>query len=329
MKTLPQSTSSRRQPVLRRFSIPAIVRNNMQLVILVIMAVALAATTPKFASAANLMNILKQVSVIAIISCGMTFVVVGGCLDLSVGSAMSLLTVITATLQLKSDLWAVLAPLGAAVLIGLFNGLIITRFKINSIIVTLGSLSVFGGLALLYTNGAIIIGRTGTWYSQIAQGQIFRIPVHVLIFVVIILLSNLLLRRTSFGKALYYIGTNSEAARIAGIRINLFRTLTFVLSSIFVAIAAVILSSRMNSGSPVSGVGFEFDAITAIVIGGTSLTGGKGSIRSTVIGVLLLAVIVNALTLYNVPYAFQNIAKGLMILAAVIIDIRSRAKYGK
>lgn len=305
------------------------IKTRPQFLILIFMVAVLSITTPKFASAANLLNILKQVSVIAIISSGLTLVVVSGCLDLSVGSALSLLNVITAKAQLQNDLAAVLVPIGVALIIGLFNGVIITKFKVNSIIVTLGSLSVFGGLALLYTKGAIIIGKTGTWYSQIAQGKLFGIPIHVYIFIILAIFFELLLKKTRFGRGLIYTGTNEEAARVAGIRTGLYRLIAFMISAVSVAVAAIILSSRMNSGTPVGGVGFEFDAVTAIVIGGTSLVGGRGSILNTIIGVLLLAVLINALTLYNVPFAFQNISKGVLIILAIISDVRSRQKYGK
>ena len=162
-------------------------RKRPQLVILVLLAVVLAITTPAFATSANIRNLFTQVSVIGILSCGLTLVVIGGALDLSIGSAVSLFTVISATLQLRSDTAAVLVPFAAAVLVGLLNGLLITSFNVNSIVVTLGSLSVLGGLALLYTNGAIIIGTTGTWYSLIAQGRFLTIPYHVIIFLVLAL----------------------------------------------------------------------------------------------------------------------------------------------
>ncbi len=304
-------------------------KSHPQFLFLVAIVVVLSIVTPSFATISNIINILKVVSVIAILACGLTLVVVSGALDLSIGSAVSLLTVVSATLQLRSDLAAVLIPLAVALVLGLFNGLIITSFKVNSIIVTLGALSVFAGAALIYTNGAIIIGTPGTWYSFLGQGKLLGIPFHVVVFVVIAILCEVVLSRTRFGKALIYIGTNSEAARIAGIRTRSVRIVAFLISALCAAVAGVILSSRMNSGSPVAGVGFEFDAITAIVIGGNSLTGGRGSIRNTIVGVLLLAVIVNALTLYNVPFAFQNITKGLLIILAITVDLRARAKYGK
>ncbi len=300
-----------------------------QFLFLVAIVLVLSIVTPSFATINNVINILKVVSVIAILACGLTLVVVSGALDLSIGSAVSLLTVVSATIQLKSDIAAVLVPLAIALALGLFNGLIITSFKVNSIIVTLGALSVFAGAALIYTNGAIIIGTSGTWYSFLGQGKVLGVPFHVVVFAAVAILCEVVLSRTRFGKALIYIGTNSEAARIAGIRTRGIRIVAFLISALCAAVAGVILSSRMNSGSPVAGVGFEFDAITAIVIGGNSLTGGRGSIRNTIVGVLLLAVIVNALTLYNVPFAFQNITKGLLIILAITVDLRARAKYGK
>lgn len=306
-----------------------VLKGRPQFLFLAAIVLVLSIVTPSFATINNVINILKVVSVIAILSCGLTLVVVSGALDLSIGSAVSLLTVVSATIQLKSDLAAVLTPLALALALGLFNGLIITSFKVNSIIVTLGALSVFAGAALIYTNGAIIIGTPGTWYSFLGQGKLLGVPFHVVVFVAIAILCEVVLSRTRFGKALIYIGTNSEAARIAGMRTRGIRIVAFLISALCAAVAGVILSSRMNSGSPVGGVGFEFDAITAIVIGGNSLTGGRGSIRNTIVGVLLLAVIVNALTLYNVPFAFQNITKGLLIILAITVDLRARAKYGK
>ena len=314
---------------LQKVKILDFIKSRPQLLILVTMVVVLAVINPKFSTGANLLNILKQVSVIAIISSGLTLVVVSGCLDLSVGSVLSLLNVITARLQLQNNLAAVVVPLFIALFIGLFNGVIVTKFKVNSIIVTLGSLSVFAGLALLFTQGAIIIGRTGTWYSLIAQGELWGIPIHVYIFIILAIGYELLLKKTRFGRGLIYTGTNEEAARVAGIRTALYRIIAFMISAFSVAIASIILSSRMNSGTPVAGVGFEFDAVTAILIGGTSLIGGRGSIINTIIGVLLLAVLINALTLYQVPFAFQNIFKGLLIILAIIVDVRSREKYGK
>jgi inositol transport system permease protein len=301
-----------------------IIGKQSTLAILVLLVLLLSVTTPSFRTVGNMVNILKQVSIIGIISCGMTLVVISGCLDLSVGSVFSLLNVIIISLQQRSNLLAIAVALIVAVLIGLFNGVIITAFDMNSIIVTLGSLSLIGGLALLYTNGAIIHGISDTWFSVIGKDRLFGIPVHVLVFLFVALIYQILLTGTSLGKKIRYVGVNPEAARIAGIRTGKIRTLTFIISSLSVAVAAIIYSSRMVTGSPVTGVGYEFSAITALVVGGISLRGGSGSILGTIIGVLILAVIVNALTLYNVTFSIQNIVKGFLIIIAIIADIRAR-----
>jgi inositol transport system permease protein len=301
-----------------------IIGKQSTLAILVLLVLLLSVTTPSFRTVGNMVNILKQVSIIGIISCGMTLVVISGCLDLSVGSVFSLLNVIIISLQQRSNLLAIAVALIVAVLIGLFNGVIITAFDMNSIIVTLGSLSLIGGLALLYTNGAIIHGISDTWFSVIGKDRVFGIPVHVLVFLFVALIYQILLTGTSLGKKIRYVGVNPEAARIAGIRTGKIRTLTFIISSLSVAVAAIIYSSRMVTGSPVTGVGYEFSAITALVVGGISLRGGSGSILGTIIGVLILAVIVNALTLYNVTFSIQNIVKGFLIISAIIADIRAR-----
>lgn len=301
-----------------------IIGKQSTLAILIFLVLLLSVTTPSFRTVGNMVNILKQVSIIGIISCGMTLVVISGCLDLSVGSVFSLLNVIIISLQQRSNILAVAVAFIVAILIGMFNGIIITVFDMNSIIVTLGSLSLIGGLALLYTNGAIIHGVSDTWFSVIGKDRVFGIPIHVLVFLFIAVLFQMLLAGTSLGKKIRYVGVNPEAARIAGIRTGKIRTVTFIISSISVAVAAIIYSSRMATGSPVTGVGYEFSAITALVVGGISLRGGSGSILGTIIGVLILAVIVNALTLYNVPYALQNIVRGFLIIIALIADVRAR-----
>jgi len=262
--------------------------------------------------------------VIGVISCGMTMVIITGCLDLSVGSVFSLLGLIAILFQQRNNVLGLLMPIAAAVLIGLFNGFIVTKYKVNSIIATLGSLSLFSGIALLITNGAIISGRTGTWFGIIGREKFLGIPNHVYVLFIIAVIYHFLLSRTSFGRKIKYAGTNNDAAEISGIRVNIIRTMAFVISSISVAIAVIIYTSRMTTASPITGVGYEFDAITAVVIGGTSLAGGKGSIFKTIIGVLLLATIINVLTLYNFPFAFQSIVKGILIISAIGIDIRVR-----
>jgi ribose/xylose/arabinose/galactoside ABC-type transport system permease subunit len=304
-------------------------REQSQLILLLALIAVLSIINPHFRTIGNLVNLLRQISVIAIISCGMTLVLLSGCLDLSVGSVFSFLNLLAISFQQKSNILGVVIPLIVAVAIGLFNGLIVTVFNVNSIIVTLGSLSLFSGMALLYSNGAIIFGVSDTWFSLIGKNELLGIPIHILIFLFIAVFYQLLLSKTRFGRKVVYIGTNLEASEIAGIRSKRVRTSLFVMSGLSVAIAALIYSSRMGTASPVTGVGFEFSALTAVVIGGTSLLGGKGSIARTVIGVLMLAVLVNAMILYNIPFSFQNITKGILIIVALVADIAARNRVAR
>jgi len=303
-----------------------ILKGQPQVVMLVLLVLVFSIITPSFRTTGNFINLLKQITVIGVVSCGMTMVVITGCLDLSVGSVFSLLNLIAILFQQRNNLTAIIVPIVTAVFIGLFNGIIITKYKVNSIIVTLGSLSLFSGIALLITNGAIISGRTETWFGIIGRQRFLGIPNHVYVLFIVAIIYHIILSRTTFGRKIKYVGTNTSAAEIAGIRSDRVRTIAFIISSVSVAIAAIIYSSRMTTASPTTGMGYEFDAITAVVIGGTSLVGGKGSIFKTIVGVLLLATIINVLTLYNVQFAFQNIIKGILIIIAIVLDVRARKR---
>ena len=299
-------------------------KDQSQLLILMLLVLVFSLISPSFRSSGNFVNLLKQITVIGTISFGMTIVVITGCLDLSVGSTFSLLSLIAILCQQKSNVLALVVPLLLAVCICLFNGFIVTKFKLNSIIVTLGSLSLLSGVALLITNGSIIAGRTETWYGVLGRGKFLSIPNHVYLLVIVGFAYQFSLGKTAFGRKLRYVGVNEEAAEIAGIKVCWVRTMAFIISSVSVAISVFIYTSRMTTASPIIGTGFEFDAITAVVIGGTSLDGGHGSIFRTIVGVLLLATIINVLTLYNIPFAYQSIVKGILIILSIMIDKQAR-----
>jgi ribose/xylose/arabinose/galactoside ABC-type transport system permease subunit len=301
-----------------------ILKEQSQVLILILLFILFSIISPEFRTTGNYINLLKQITVIGVISCGLTMVIITGCLDLSVGSVFSLLGLIAIICQNKSNLLGILVPIAAAVVIGILNGFIVTKYKVNSIIATLGSLSLFSGIALLITNGAIISGRTGTWYGIIGREKFLGIPNHVYVLFIVAIIFHIVLSRTTFGRKIKYVGTNTSAAEIAGIRSGRVQTIAFLMSSLSVAVAVIIYTSRMTTASPIMGVGYEFDAITAVVIGGTSLAGGKGSIFKTIVGVLLLATIINVLTLYNVPFSVQSIIKGILIITAISIDSRAR-----
>ena len=301
-------------------------RIQTNLVILIVLVIILSITIPSFRQSSNFLNILKNIATITIVSSGLTLVVVGGGLDLSVGSTFSLSAILSIVMLIKynSVVLAVIVPIGAAIIVGSINGVVTSKFNLSSIIVTLGMLSFVSGFTYFIVNGGTQVADPNAVYETIAKASLLGIPLYCYLFVIIAVLYELLLRKTTFGRNLILIGTNPEAARIVGINIILTRTISFIICSVSVAIAAIILSSRMMTAAPAVGNGYEFTAITAIVIGGVSLNGGKGNIYNTVIGSVLLGVLINALTLTNVPFAFQAISKGLLVIIALTLDVRAR-----
>ncbi len=275
------------------------------------------------------MNILKQSTTISLISCGMALVVIGGNLDLSVGSLLSLTLGLSISMHLRNTALAIIVPLFVAAVVGVINGIIISKFRVNSIIVTLGALAIINGIIMFYRKGRIVVGIPGTSYSTITDARFFGIPSFIIIYFVIAILYHILLKKTSFGRKLIYQGTNPEAAIIAGINVRFVTIMSFVICSASVAIASILQGARLLQGSTNTGAGMEFNALTAILIGGISLNGGKGTIFNAMIGVFLLAVIINALTLLNVPFEWRNIAKGLLILIAISADAIARGRYEK
>jgi ribose transport system permease protein len=301
------------------------------LVILLTLVIILSIAIPSFRQASNFLNILKNIATITIVSSGLTLVVVGGGLDLSVGSTFSLSAILSIFMLIKynSVVLAIIVPIIAAIIVGIINGAITSKFNLSSIIVTLGMLSFISGFTYFIVNGGTQVAAPNAAYETIAKANLLGIPLYCYLFVVVAVLYELLLRKTTFGRNLILIGTNPEAAKIVGINIILVRTISFIICSVSVSIAAIILSSRMMTAAPSVGNGYEFTAITAIVIGGVSLNGGKGNIYNTVIGAVLLGVLINALTLTNVPFAFQAISKGLLVIVALILDVRARSSLEK
>jgi len=317
-----------------------LLRREAILAVFIVLFVLCSFFVPSFFTARNLINILKQSAIIGLVVAGLTITVIAGNVDLSVGSVVSFAAVIVLTYthadlsQTNISMTAqegrpllVLAfslpfLMGAAV--GLINGLIISRFQANSVIITLGALSAVRGGALLFAGGKVIYGVKNPVFALLGQAQLFTIPVYVFIFVAACVLLQLLLRRTSFGRYVYLIGANPKAATIAGVPVARVQILTFVISGLMAAFAALILVARLNTASGLIGNGWEFDAVTAVVIGGTSLLGGRGSVIKSFQGAILVTMIINAMVLLNIPSSYQYVAKALIILTAVLIDIRTR-----
>lgn len=304
----------------RRLRIPAFAEMGI-LVGFVLMVLVFSLSSKYFFTVDNLLNIAKQSSIIAVIAFGMTMVIVSGGIDLSVGSVVALSAVVMATLMKKgvSPGLAVLAGFGIGAGAGLLNGLCISKIKLAPFIVTLGSMSYLRGLGLVFTKGMPIYGVAPS-VRFLGNGSLWVIPMPVVIVAVMVVLSNFLLRRTHFGEYATAIGGNEEATRLSGVNVDRYKTMVYVYSGVCAVIGALILTARINAAEPIAGIGFELDSIAAAVMGGTSLSGGVGSIIGTVFGALVIAGLRNGLNLLNVDANWQQVAIGVVIMLAVIAD---------
>ena len=277
--------------------------------------------TPHFLTVANLLNIAQQTSINAIVAVGMTYVIISGGIDLSVGSIVALSGVtLGVVLQAGTALPLALAIallVGAAC--GLVNGIIVSWGRLPPFIVTLGMMSIARGAALLVTEGRPVSGFEPDFRS-FATGHVGPVPAPIVVTLVVYLLAHVVLTRTTFGRYVYAIGGNEEATRLSGVSVGLHKSLIYAASGLVSAIAAILLTARLNSAQPIAGMMYELDAIAATVIGGTSLIGGEGTLTGTLIGALIMGVLRNGLNLLGVSSFLQQIVIGAVIIAAVLID---------
>lgn len=292
---------------------------------LVLLCIVITIVTPNFLSVSNITNVFTQVSVNAIIAIVMTFVILTGGIDLSVGSTLAISGAVGASI-VKSTGNVFLAIIVAAVIgiaVGLINGLLVSKGKLQAFIVTLATMTIFRGATLVFTDGTPI-SKLPEAFVKIGNGKLGFMPIPVIITIIIAIIAVYALSQTRFGRYLYALGGNEDASRLSGINTDKIKTLVYVVSGFASAIAGVIITSRIGSASPNAGTGFELDAIAAVVIGGTSLAGGEGTITGTLIGALIIGVLNNGLNLMNVSPFYQSIVKGLVILIAVLLDKKSR-----
>lgn len=280
--------------------------------------------TPNFLSLRNLINILRQSSIIGIMAIGTTFVILSGEIDISVGSTLALCAAITLGLQ-RAMPWpfAVAAAIVAGILIGAFNGVFAAKIKVVGIIATLGSMTIVRGLTYIYTGGYPILGSSES-FQFIGSGYVGPIPMPVVIFIVLVGVWQYILSKTPLGRYICAVGGNKEAARLSGIAVDKYHAMAFVIGGAMAAVSGIVYASRLNSATPLAGQGYELDAIASAVIGGTSVTGGEGSVVGTMVGVLLLTVINNMFNLLGVQVHVQYLVKGVIILTVVGIDSYSR-----
>lgn len=275
-----------------------------------------------FLTQQNLTNVLRQVAMLGIASVGMTIVVLTGGIDLSVGSTMALVGVVCAIAMtaLGLDIYtASFMGIGVGALIGLINGIAVTVFAIPALIATLATLTAVRGVSFILTGGIPIFGFPPE-FSLIGRGMVGIIPVPVLTMFIVFIVGWFILHRTKYGRFLYAIGGNSEAARLSGIAVKKTLLFTYVLAGIFSGIAGVIMLSRLNSAQPNVATGFEMDVITAVVLGGISIAGGEGRFAGVVFGVFIIGVLSNGMILLNVQDYWQLVVKGTVLLAAVGLD---------
>jgi ribose/xylose/arabinose/galactoside ABC-type transport system permease subunit len=277
--------------------------------------------TPYFFTVSNLLNVLEQTSINAVIAVGMTFVIISGGIDLSVGSLVALAGVVLAS-ALRAGL-----PLPVALLVGmavgtgcgLLNGALITLGRLPPFIATLGMMSIARGAALVYTEGRPISGFNAS-FRALATGRPLMAPAPVLVAGAVYLVSHFVLARTKFGRYVYAIGGNEEATRLSGVPVRFHKAMVYGLSGLMSALAAVVLTARLNSAQPIAGMMYELDAIAATVIGGTSLMGGSGTLPGTLVGALIMGVLRNGLNLLGVSSFLQQIVIGFVIIVAVLVD---------
>ena len=295
---------------------------------LIILMVFVSILNPTFLQANNLMNLMRQLIINGFIALGMTFVILTGGIDLSVGSTLALTSAIFAGLLqngMNTGL-AILIAVGLGLVLGLLNGLLITKGKLAPFIVTLATMTIFRGLTLVYTDGRPIAGPKDNFAFQfLGKGQFFSIPFQVILFILAFLCLWIILNKTALGRKIYAVGGNEKASFISGINIDKVKIWVYVISSLMAVLSGLVLTSRLNSAQPTAGAAYEMDAIAAVVLGGTSMTGGSGSLTGTLIGILILGVLNNGLNLLGVSSFYQQIVKGIVILIAVLID-RKRNK---
>jgi ribose transport system permease protein len=294
---------------------------------LLIMVIVFASMSDVFLTQRNLVNILQQSSINAVIAIGMTLVIISGGIDLSVGPIAALAAVLGATL-LVSGLpvpLVILAAIAVGMLCGLANGSLIAYVGLQPFIVTLGTLSLFRALALIYTGGNPILSLPKE-FRQIFTTEIFGLPVPVIIVAVLAILATILLKKTPLGEYILAVGGNEEAARVSGVPIEMTKVVTYMISGGLAGLAAVILIARLGAAEPTLGTLWELEAIAAAAIGGASLMGGKGSIIGTILGAIVLGAMRNGLTLLNVQAFYQLLATGIIIILAMIVDRLARGK---
>lgn len=293
---------------------------------LALIIIVLSIISEDFLTVGNILNVLRQISINALIAFGMTFVILTGGIDLSVGSIVALSGAITAGAMVGGMDTGLAITLGltAGALMGMFNGFLIAKWKVAPFIATLATMTIYRGLTLVYTEGRPITGLNEN-FAFVGRGYLFGIPMPIIWMSLAFIVLYIILKYTTFGRHVYALGGNEEAALLSGINTSRVKVMVYGISGLLAALSGIILTSRLNSAQPTAGTSYELDAIAAVVLGGTSLAGGRGWITGTLIGAMIIGVLDNGLNLLNVSSFYQQVVKGGVILLAVLLD-RSKAR---
>ncbi|CCF13546.1 branched-chain amino acid transport system / permease component family protein [Brevibacillus laterosporus GI-9] len=288
---------------------------------LFLLVIILSIVSSDFLTVSNIFNVLRQVSINALIAFGMTFVILTGGIDLSVGSTLALSSALSAGLMASGGdpFLAIVVGLLAGLVMGAFNGILVAKGNVAPFIATLATMTVFRGLTLVYTEGKPITGLPDS-FGLVGKSFFLQIPMPVIWMLLSLVALYFILKHTTFGRHVYALGSNEEATRLSGISTTKVKIWVYSISGLFASLAGIILTSRLNSAQPTAGTSYELDAIAAVVLGGTSLSGGKGWIVGTLIGAMIIGVLNNGLNLLNVSSFYQLVAKGAVILIAVLLD---------
>lgn len=300
-------------------------------VVMVVLFLFFTIRTDTFCTVNNLLNIARQVAVLGIASVGMTMVILTGGIDLATGSIITFVNIITAYFMVNMGLnmWlAILIALGASTLIGLINGIAVANLNMPALIVTFASQTIFEGLAYIICGGIPIFGFSRA-FAFIGQGYLGPIPFPVILLIIAFLIGGFILVKSYFGRYIYAVGGNEQAAELSGIQIKKIKYLVYSLSGLFAGIAGIVMLSRTNSGQPTAGKGYEFDVITAVVLGGVSVNGGFGKISNVVAGVLIIGMLSNGMVLLDVSSYAQMVVKGIILAIAVGFDCYQKLSMQK
>jgi ribose transport system permease protein len=307
----------REQGIIKR--IVTLLERNGLLVGFVLLCVGIGLLSPNFLTARNFINILRQVSINGVVAIGQTFVIITGGIDLSIGSGIGLAGILVAKMLPYGTFLAISSALLACLAAGLLNGIIITKLRVTPFVATLGMMAILRGTGYVISGGYSIY-ETPDIVKFIGQGNVLGIPMLVVVVLGATCIAYYVTKYTVFGRHIFAVGGNDEGARLAGVRVQRTKLWAYTISGLTMGIAGVMLAGRMNTGEPTAGTGYELDCIAAVVIGGTSLSGGQGSVFGTLLGALVLGVVNNGMNILNVNVYWQQVVKGSIIVLAVVID---------